>query len=81
MTRICKIKGFRGFIGGKDNDNIFEEGVIYEVKKILGEIILTPVNKQPIYDSYGEEISMQHLSQIIVNGDYLLTENELNEKS
>jgi len=81
MTRICKIKSFKGFIGGKDNDNIFEEGVIYEVKKILGEIILTPVGKQPTYDSYGEKISMQHLSQIIFNGDYLLTENELNEKS
>lgn len=36
MTRICKIEGFNGFIGGKDNDNIFEEGVVYDVKKIMG---------------------------------------------
>ena len=37
-SRICKLKGFKGFIGGKDNNNIFEEGIVYEVKKIMGEI-------------------------------------------
>lgn len=72
MTRICKIKGFRGFVGGKDNDNIFEEGVVYEVKKLMGEIILTPLGNQPKYDRNGDEILMQNLSQIISKGDYLL---------
>lgn len=72
MTRICKIKGFGGFVGGKDNDNVFEEGVVYEVKKLMGEIILTPLGNQPIHDRNGDEILMQNLSQIISKGDYLL---------
>ena len=72
MTRICKIKGFKGFVGGKDNDNIFEEGVVYEVKKLMGEIILTPIGNQPKYDGNGDEILMQNLSKIISLGDYLL---------
>lgn len=79
MTRICKIKGFKGFIGGKDNDNIFEEGVVYEVKKIMGEIILTPIGIQPKYDRNGDEILMENFSQIISKGDYLLPKLKENE--
>ena len=30
-TRICKLNSFHNFVGGKDNDNVFEEGVIYSV--------------------------------------------------
>ena len=71
-TRICKIKGFHGFVGGKDNDDIFEEGVVYQVNKLMGEIILTPVGNQPKYDKNGDEILMQDLSHIISIGDYLL---------
>ena len=72
MTRICKLKGFSGFVGGKDNDNVFEEGVVYDVKKILGEIVLTPIGHQPKYSSGGSEILMQNLLEIINEGDYLL---------
>lgn len=71
MTRFCKIKGFRGFIGGKDNDNIFEEGIIYEVKKILGEIIITPIGKSTEFNKGGVEISKQSLFDVIREGDYL----------
>jgi hypothetical protein len=80
MTRICKIKGFSGFVGGKDNDNVFEEGVVYEVQKVLGEIILTPIGKQPKYSKGGSEIEMQTLSHIITDGSYLLPK-ENNETS
>lgn len=72
MTRICKVKGFHGFVGGKDNDNVFDEGVIYSVKKVLGEIILTPIGEQPKYDSGGNQIEMLNLEEIIITGDYLL---------
>jgi hypothetical protein len=72
MTRICKLKGFHGFVGGKDNDNIFDEGIIYSVKKVMGEIILTPICEQPEYDSGGNQIEMLNLEQIIGTGDYLL---------
>ena len=77
MTRLCKLKGFNGFVGGKDNDGIFEEGVIYNVKVILGQIMLTPIGKQPEYDRHGEKISMLTLSEIITQGDYLCTEEEI----
>ena len=79
MTRLCKLKSFNGFVGGKDNDRIFEEGVIYDVKVILGQIMLTPIGKQPEYDRYGEKISMLTLSEIIVQGDYLCTEKEIKD--
>lgn len=72
MTRICKVKGFRGFIGGKDNDGVFKEGVIYEVKEILGQITLTPIGVQPKYDSGGNEIDKLNLEELIISGDYLL---------
>lgn len=70
-SRICKLKGFHNFVGGKDNDNIFEEGVIYKVENILGQIILTPIGTSPEVDSNGDKISMQNLSHIITSGDYL----------
>lgn len=79
MTRICKIKDFHGFIGGKDNDNIFEEGVVYEVKKILGQITLTPIGNQPKLSSSGSEIVKQPLTHIILEGDYLLPKLKENE--
>ena len=71
MTRLCKLRGFNGFVGGKDNDGIFEEGIVYEVKNVLGEIILTPVGNQPIYSKSGSKIDMESLEQIIIEGDYL----------
>lgn len=76
MTRICRIKGFNGFVGGKDNDGVFEEGVVYEVSKVLGQIILTPIGNHPKYSKGGIEILMQNLTQIITEGDYLLPNNE-----
>jgi len=75
-TRICKIKGFNGFVGGKDNDNIFDEGVVYDVKKTLNEIILTPIGKQPEYDG-DERIEMLTISEIITRGEYLIPPNKI----
>jgi hypothetical protein len=72
MTRLCKLRGFNGFVGGKDNDGVFEEGVVYDVKNILGEIILTPVGNEPIYSKSGSKIDMQTLNQILVEGEYLI---------
>jgi hypothetical protein len=76
MTRLCKIKGRHNFIGGKDNDNIFEEGVVYSVQKILDNIVITPIGKQPEVDSYGDKISMQHIEEVIINGDYLIPKDD-----
>jgi len=76
MTRLCKIEGFKGFIGGKDNDNIFEEGVVYNVTKILGQIILTPIGKSREFLKNGTKISMVSLNENIVDGSYLTTLND-----
>ena len=72
MTRICKIKGFNGFVGGKDNDNVFDEGIVYSVQKLMDQIILTPIGKQPDYDGGGRKLEMLRLDEIISDGDYLL---------
>ena len=71
MTRLCKVKGFHGFVGGKDNGSVFDEGVVYECRKVYGEIILTPVGKQPDYSALGAQIENQTLSEIIEEGKYL----------
>ena len=76
-TRICKLNSFHNFVGGKDNDNVFEEGVIYSVLNIAGEILLTPIGKQSKYDKYGNEFIKKRLDEIITTGDYLLTADEL----
>ena len=75
-SRICKLKGFKGFIGGKDNNNIFEEGIVYEVKKIMGEIIFIPLGKQKEHDSHGEKLDNLPLNKIIVDGNYLYTDKD-----
>ena len=80
MTRICKVKGWHNFIGGKDNDKIFEEGIIYEVRNILGTIMLTPIGKQSEVDNYGREMYTQSLEQLVMNGSYLLTQEEVNKE-
>ena len=77
MTRLCKMKGFRGFIAGKDNDNMFEEDVIYNVQKFMGEIVLTPIGESSELNKYGDKIRMQSLDRIIAEGDYLFTKEEL----
>ena len=75
MTRICKVKGFRGFIGGKDNDNVFDEGIVYDVKKVMGEILLTPIGKQPEFVG-DEKVENLRLEEIIIGGGYLLPMDE-----
>ena len=72
MTRLCKLRGFHSFVGGKDNDSVFDEGVVYECKKVLGEIILTPIGKQPIYSVGGAKIENQDITEIIEEGIYLV---------
>lgn len=76
MTRLCKIKGFHNFIGGKDNDKVFDEGVVYEAKKICGEIILTPIFKQCKYDNDGAKIENLRLDEVISTGQYLILNDE-----
>ena len=79
MTRICKIKDFHGFIGGKDNDNVFDEGVIYECKKVFGEIILTPIGEHQKFNKQGEKISMLSLEENIIGGDYLMVKDDYDD--
>lgn len=73
MTRLCKVKGFHNFVGGKDNDNIFKEGIVYSVQSILGTIILTPIGEGHM----PADQTKHNLTEIILDGGYLLTQEEV----
>ena len=77
MTRISKVQDFHNFVGGKDNDNIFEEGVVYNITKILGVITLTPIGKHSKFTKDGRELIKMNLTEIISDGSHLLTADEV----
>ena len=73
LTRLSKIKGQKDLIGGRDLAGIFEEGVIYSVKRIGDNILLEKIGK----GSYELNHKGQSFTEVIMKGDYLLTENEI----
>ena len=73
-SRLCKPREFYGFVGGIDRDNIFEEGTVYKIEKIMDQIILTPIGKQPEYNRDNIKIDYQSIDNIILEGDYLRIE-------
>jgi hypothetical protein len=45
LTRFAVIDDERNLMLGKDNDGIFEKGVVYEAIKILDSIVLRPIGE------------------------------------
>ena len=68
-TRIAKIKNFESLILGRDLDNIFDEGHVYSIEKIIGQIIVKDLGKHVFQ-------KVEEAGIILQKGTYLLTENE-----
>lgn len=78
FTRLSVLPDNRKLLLGIDKDNIFEPGIVYEVHKILDEIILRPVGKYSLPKTgYPSELS--EVNAIVYSGHHLITEDELKE--
>ncbi len=66
----------RGLLLGVDKAGIFEKGVVYEAREMLGQIILKSMGKYalPAKGSYPSECS--DANEIIYSGIHLLTKDE-----
>jgi len=68
-TRIAKIKNFESLILGRDLDNIFNEGHVYSIEKIMGQIIVKDLGKHAFQ-------KVEAVGIILQKGTYLYTKEE-----
>ena len=45
MTRFAVLDDERGLILGLDSSNMLKKGVVYELKQLLGEIVVTEIGE------------------------------------
>jgi hypothetical protein len=76
MTRLTSIQGFGGIIAGKDNDNIFKPGDIYDVRKVGDEIILTKIGESDL----DQNLLSATYTHIMRSGQHLVTKEEKAER-
>jgi len=75
ITRISKIKGYNNILGGRDLANIFKDGHVYQLSKIMGEIVVKDLGVHA--NRKGLTVDRGHkFSTIMLDGSYLLTEKE-----
>ena len=79
LTRFVVLDDERGLLLGTDKDNIFKKGVVYTVRKLVGEYVVTPIGKYSLRglapgDSWPS--LADHAGAIIEDGRHLITEEE-----
>jgi hypothetical protein len=82
MTRFSVLKDERNLIIGRDLSNVFEKGMVYEVVKILDEIIIRPVGKYVLPKKVNEELDVcegNEISTVISSGLSLITKEEFSK--
>jgi hypothetical protein len=79
LCRLSVLPDDRGLILGVDKTNIFERGVVYEVEKILDEIVIKPIGKYAL-SSQGEYSECSSIHDIVYSGMHLVTIEEGVEK-
>ena len=72
ITRISKLKGFDNVILGRDLANVFKEGHVYSVDKILGEIVVHDLGEHALMDNFEGHT----IGQVATDGSYCLTHHE-----
>jgi hypothetical protein len=71
-TRICKLDGFPKIIYGRDFAELLEEGWVYSIRKVCGEIIISKIGKHAKgYDYFGKS-----WKDLMEDGIPLMTEEE-----
>jgi hypothetical protein len=76
VTRLASLVGFGGVLLGRDVAEIFKEGHVYDIKKILGEIIVTDLGEHA-QCKYFEGNTINYYA---VEGTHCLTKEEYNEQ-
>jgi hypothetical protein len=75
ITRFSVIPDERNILLGIDKAGVFEAGVVYEVTKILGEIVIRPVGKYALNEK-GFPSKNSAIEDIIYYGEHLITKEE-----
>lgn len=78
ITRIVKLKGFADVLAGRDLAKIFKEGHVYEVKELMGEIMVKDIGEHA--EAKWLEGGRGKISQIITDGTYCLTKEEFKKQ-
>lgn len=69
ITRISKLKGYNHILAGRDLANIFEEGHVYEITKVLGVIMVKDLGEYKMPDDPRIHTDF---TSIMKDGTYLL---------
>lgn len=78
-TRFAVIDDERNLLLGKDNDEIFEKGVVYGAVKIMDEIVLKPLGKYALEEA-GQPCAGSTVSDMVATPKHLYTEEEWRKK-
>ena len=80
LTRIVKLPYHDNVLVGRDLNNLFKNGHVYEIKEVMGEIIIKDVGESSLVnktvDDYPNPSSK--LESIMCSGNIYFTEKELN---
>lgn len=81
VTRIVKLNNHHNVIVGQDLSGIFEDGMVYDVRKVMGEFIFTPVGKSAHTMVANErfpsfKFDPRTKAQILMDGTTYITEEE-----
>ena len=72
VTRIAKLKGYDNVVVGKCLDGVLEDGHVYSVRKVCGEIIITDLGEHFMKDGFGGV----SLTVLLKDGSHLYTKEE-----
>lgn len=82
VTRIVKLDKHHDVIVGQDLSKIFEDGMVYDVRKVMGEFVITPIGKsahvavaKKRFPSFNSDPRTK--AQILMDGSTYITEEEL----
>jgi hypothetical protein len=72
IARLAKLKDFDRIIVGRDFADALEEGYVYSVQNIMGEIVLTRLGEHHLIENYQGKT----FTSIMMDGTCLLTKEE-----
>jgi hypothetical protein len=73
VTRLASLKDFGGLLLGRDIAEIFKEGHVYEVREIMGEILVRDLGEHAICEYYeGNKVNfyVTHAAHCLTKQEY-----------
>lgn len=79
IARVVSLKSFDGVLIGRDLGGILKNGHVYDVREVMGVIMLTDLGLHAIPDwsKVGSYEMSGRISQYVMDGKIYLTEEEL----